>query len=113
MMRWLLILLLLAGNVALRAGDTPAGAPTDAAGEDALFGDMPEVIGAALHTQTLAEAPASVTVVTADEIRKFGYRTLADVLASVRGFTVTTTTSRNRPGCAGSPCRETITPVFW
>ena len=53
MMRWLLILLLLAGNVALRAGDTPAGAPTDAAGEDALFGDMPEVIGAALHTQTL------------------------------------------------------------
>jgi len=89
-MRSLLILLLLAGPTALRAADTPSAPAAGSSGEDALFGDMPEVVGAALHSQTLAEAPASVTVITAAEIHKFGYRTLGDVLASARGFTVTT-----------------------
>ena len=88
-MRYLPILVLLAGVVAMRAGDTPPAPAAGSSGEDALFGDMPEVVGAALHSQTLAEAPASVTVITAAEIRKFGFRTLGDVLSAVRGFTMT------------------------
>jgi outer membrane receptor for ferrienterochelin and colicins len=47
------------------------------------------VEGAARHNQRLTEAPASVTVVTATDIENFGWRTLADVLKSVRGFHVT------------------------
>ena len=47
------------------------------------------VEGAARHTQRITEAPASVTVVTATDIETFGWRTLADVLKSVRGFHVT------------------------
>jgi outer membrane receptor for ferrienterochelin and colicins len=36
--------------------------------------------------QAVKEAPASITVITADEIRRYGHRTLADTLRSVRGF---------------------------
>src|SRR4051812_23986540 len=37
-------------------------------------------------SQSVSEAPASVTVVPRADIQKYGYRTLADLLRSVRGF---------------------------
>ena len=47
-----------------------------------------QVTTASRYAQTALEAPAAVSVVTAEDIRLFGYRSLAEVLASMRGLYV-------------------------
>ena len=47
------------------------------------------VYGASKFQQKVTEAPSAVTIITADEIQKYGYRTLSDALQSVPGFYVT------------------------
>jgi len=49
-----------------------------------------QVSAASKFPQKLSEAPANVTVITAADIRAFGYRTLADILNSVPGLHVYT-----------------------
>lgn len=48
-----------------------------------------QVYSASKHLQPAGDAPSSVTVITSDEIQKQGYRTLADILRTVRSFYVT------------------------
>jgi iron complex outermembrane receptor protein len=68
------------------AGDLPVDL-TELPMEQLL--DIDLVYGASRYEQRVTEAPAAITLVTADEIRRFGYETLAEVLAGVRGFYTT------------------------
>ncbi len=47
---------------------------------------IPTVATASRFEQQSVQAPASVAVVTRDQILKYGHRTLGDILRSVRGF---------------------------
>jgi len=51
--------------------------------------EMNVVYGASKHRQKAKEAPASVTIISREDIQTYGYQTMAEVLGSLRGFYVT------------------------
>lgn len=59
------------------------------------------VYTASRFSQKGSNAPSSVSVITAADIRTFGYRTLADILRSVRGMYVTYDRAYNYVGVRG------------
>lgn len=80
----------LAGLGALVPGATAiaaSAAPLALGDETLFFQEIPSVYGASKYDQKITEAPSSVSIVTAAEIKRYGYRTLADALRSLRGFT--------------------------
>jgi len=67
-----------------------AAQATDSPSEGSSLDDLLDVkiSGAAKYDQTARQAPASVTIITSEDIERYGYRTLADALMTVRGFFV-------------------------
>jgi outer membrane receptor protein involved in Fe transport len=99
-------LLLGAGLFLVSASRAQDPEPADGAGRNFSALSIEELMqikveGAALHPQTLEDAPASVTVITAEDIRKYGYRTLGEALAGVRGFYVSNDRSYLAMGVRG------------
>ena len=80
--------LALAGLLSCSLARSQDLSPT-AADESILFQDIPSVYSASKFEQKTSEAPSSVSIVTAADIQHYGYRTLADILRSVRGFYTT------------------------
>lgn len=69
--------------------------------EELMKVKLPTVVAASKHEQPISEAPSSVSVVTRQDIEQFGYRTLSDILRSVRGVYVTSDQIYNYVGIRG------------
>jgi outer membrane receptor for ferrienterochelin and colicins len=97
---WRTVTLLTAFSLLLPA--MLAGQETKKEGEESLLlSEIPSVFGASRFNQAVTEAPASVSVITSDEIVAYGWRTLGDLLRTVRGFYVTNDRSYDYVGTRG------------
>ncbi len=72
-----------------RAEEASTNAHAQAEQEMVLFQDIPSVYSASTYDQKVTEAPSSVSIITEADIKKYGYRTIADALRSVTSFYVT------------------------
>lgn len=89
-----LCLMLLSSSVSHGAGETAGTTstppePTDINFEDLLKMEVRVVEAASKYPQKTTEAPASVTIITSDEVKKYGHRTLAEILQTAPGLYVT------------------------
>ena len=69
--------------------------------EELLQVEIDSVFGASGYKQNVTDVPASITIITAREISRYGYRTLADVLRNVPGFYITSDRVSNYIGVRG------------
>src|SRR5438093_1601626 len=107
-----------AGLLALALGALAGSALAESANQDAPPADsgsnvmamsldqllelnVDKVYGASKHEQKTTEAPAAVSIVTQEDIKQYGYRTLGELLRSVRGFFVAYDRSYNFVGVRG------------
>lgn len=69
--------------------------------EELMGVEVSTVLGASRYEQKISDAPASISIITSEDIRRYGYRTMADVLNSVRGLYVTYDRNYNYLGAGG------------
>ena len=70
--------------------------------EDALlFGEIPSVFTASKFEQKVTEAPARTSIITREEIRRYGHRFLSDILQSMPGFYLNNDRNYGRLGVRG------------
>jgi len=69
----------------------PLAAPQESSDSDLMSLSLEDlahvkVYSASRHLEDARQAPSAVTIITAQDIRRYGWRTLADALRSLRGF---------------------------
>lgn len=67
----------------------------------ALFEEMPSVFTASRHQQPVTKAPSSVDIITSEQIKRYGWRTVAAMLGSLPGFLTTYDRVYNHVGVRG------------
>ena len=82
---WMIVVAAIAGSPLFAQGPPTAGNANAPSLDDLL---NQKVSASAKYEQTVRDAAASVTIVTAQEIETFGFATLAELLSSVRSFYV-------------------------
>jgi iron complex outermembrane receptor protein len=87
----LVLPVLLLGGIFFAFGWAPAAAEEPASdlgdvSDNILFQEIGTVYAASKYGQKTTEAPAFVSIITAEEIKRFRYRTVGDILASAVGF---------------------------
>ncbi len=80
------------------AEDAPSSSATVMA---AATAEEDVVVGAAKREQSLGNVASAVTVITADRIRRFGYRTVAEALSGVAGVYIQDTRLTSAVGIRG------------
>src|ERR1039457_2134288 len=89
---WMICLWVAATVSVVQADQTRTNQPAvnlgDLSLETLMQMEVPVVSSASKFLQKATAAPASVTVISAEEIQRYGYRTLADVLQSAPGFNI-------------------------
>src|SRR5882762_6169881 len=74
---WLIVGLPCLGNAAQADPNIKTADLTELPLETLMNMEVPTVYGASKFEQKTTEAPSSISVVSADEIKRYGYRTLA------------------------------------
>ncbi|GAB6140280.1 catecholate siderophore receptor CirA [Methylosoma difficile] len=80
---------------------TLSGQPAIADEQNTLFDELPSVFTASRHDQPVTKAPASVDIITAQQIKRYGWRTVAAMLGSLPGFLSTYDRAYNHVGVRG------------
>jgi outer membrane receptor for ferrienterochelin and colicins len=93
------LILLFQGSV-FAQDEIPVPDAIKANGEE-IFQDIPSVYTASKYEQKVSKAPASISIVTADEIKKWGYRNFGDIMASLKGFYSTSDRNYGYVGARG------------
>ena len=115
-LRWWALVVVSVAAAPARADDAPAVpirelppfpdvVPSTQVSEVGVFGaslaEEETVVGAAKREQSLGTVASAVTVLTSDQLRRYGYRTLAEALRGVAGIYVTDDRSIERIGVRG------------
>jgi outer membrane receptor for ferrienterochelin and colicins len=95
------IIAILTQSLAFAVDDFAALDPLKNSNNTPLFQDIPSVYSASKYEQKVTKAPASISIVTGDEIKKYGYRTFGQILNSLRGFYNTSDRSYGYAGARG------------
>ncbi len=69
--------------------------------EELMGVEVSTVLGASRYEQRISDAPASISIITSQDIKRYGYRTMADVLKSVPGLYVTSDRNYGYLGAGG------------